>query len=451
MKILLSKSFFFFDHFDYFCSPFFFPWEILNLKGSCFPTPASDDAARPFDKRMLRLSLTALGKWKGWDHIKGMNKAKGSVHIRHVLGSGGKYKRWSKHYGMRDGTRSAINHIRGGLGVKIGGGLFGARIPRQHALKTMTREDLELELNGHPNITNPYRLCLEEHPALDLVKDLPRLRLAVLVAMPPAGGSLRSSASPGLPLSWATVLREVDKGLAPLLEICESMQLTFATHRCCSTTAAAVASSKEAVELLLRQHTRGIPLRGPAQRNHRPSAMFASNFSSPRVASSGAPLDSTSGLHAALSALRQQHPSGMRLQCRLSADPQGALAGVADDEDGKTASCVDALKFWMYSHDSRGPFSADVSQQQRALDATLVVEAVTASSLNRQLDADGPEAVTSIFNSGTRLLLAEQQYLSVKEPLDLVAAAIQKFWQTSKPLVSSRSRELKSAAVKHFT
>lgn len=133
---------------------------------------------------MLRCSAWQLGRWKSTDFLRGRSKKGGSVHIRHTHGSKGRYKRLSTLYGLRDGRRHASNHMGGGLGIKIGGGLFGLRIPRQHTLSTMTREEYELEMYGHPNITNPYREYLEEHPSLQQVMSNAALHVHLVFLLP---------------------------------------------------------------------------------------------------------------------------------------------------------------------------------------------------------------------------------------------------------------------------
>lgn len=136
-------------------------------------------------KIMLHRCRTCLSKWKGWDHIKGKSKSMGAVHVRHTLGSKGHYKPLKKvAHGMRDGIRHGANHMQGGLGVKLGGGLFGLRIPRQHALSHMTPDEYELEVHGHPNITNPYRHHMEHHPDVAGVVRNAKLHATFLVAMP---------------------------------------------------------------------------------------------------------------------------------------------------------------------------------------------------------------------------------------------------------------------------
>lgn len=170
---------------------------------------------------MLRMrSNILLGRWKGWDHIRGRRKTGGSIHIRHTHGSKGRYDRLSSKYGLRDGRRHAANHMRGGLGIKLGGGLFGLRIPRQNALSSMSPEELEIELHGHPNITNPYRNLLHEHPNIDGVVRNPSLRATFVVAMPRVHRNL----SQGLPKLWVhamPLLVGLARGLEPKSAVCE--------------------------------------------------------------------------------------------------------------------------------------------------------------------------------------------------------------------------------------
>lgn len=159
---------------------------------------------------------TWLGRWKGWDHIRGMRKTGGSIHIRHTHGSKGRYDRLSSKYGLRDGRRHASNHMRGGLGVKIGGGLFGLRIPRQHALGHISASELELELHGHPNITNPYRELLDEHPNIEGVVKNPAMRATFILQLPTARSMHQSSTA--IPKTW--------KEAKPLLiEVAKKLEL----------------------------------------------------------------------------------------------------------------------------------------------------------------------------------------------------------------------------------
>lgn len=127
-----------------------------------------------------------LGRWGTRDFLRGRGKKGGAIHIRHTHGSKGRFKRLSTLHGIRDGRRHAGNRLKGGLGVKLGGGLLGLRIPRQHALSTMTREQFDLEVYGHPNITNPYRELMAEHPALREVMANAAPRTEVVLLLPRA-------------------------------------------------------------------------------------------------------------------------------------------------------------------------------------------------------------------------------------------------------------------------
>ena len=406
---------------------------------------------------VFQLSRIVLGKWKGWDHIKGQTKAKGSIHIRHILGSRGRYKKWSDHYGMRDGQRSAMNHIKRGLGVKIGGGLFGLRIPRQKALKTMTKEDLEIELNGHPNITNPYRYYLDEHPGLSELTDAPRLRLSMVVAMPQGGNGIGHSART-LPPTWVATQKKIELIVPHLAQACESLNVTFATHRCSIhvTGTSDCMLLSDAIQRLFIQHNRGIPLRLPSAKtsgyNHRSSALFAANFSSSQntkqvphllKSSSGsiARSDVREGLHAVLGAMRIEHPNSLRLCTTINADdmsrPVDAMLGGCATP---SSSAADVLKWWEFNHDTRGHFKDSVGHAQRIVDVSLVVEVMTVSPSIRgsvvTKDYEGeissallsPNAC-SIFNVGTRKVMTEHQYNSVVEPLDGVAEIIAHYWK----------------------
>ncbi|RNF15727.1 uncharacterized protein Tco025E_05411 [Trypanosoma conorhini] len=133
---------------------------------------------------MLRVGCCFLGRWGPRDFLRGRTKRGGAIHTRHTHGSQGRYKRLSNSFGLRDGRRHAWNHMKGGLGVKLGGGLFGLRIPRQHALSTMSREQYEVSIHGHPNITNPYRHHMNEHPDLKGVMRNASLDVHVVLLMP---------------------------------------------------------------------------------------------------------------------------------------------------------------------------------------------------------------------------------------------------------------------------
>ncbi|CCW61690.1 unnamed protein product [Phytomonas sp. EM1] len=164
---------------------------------------------------MLRLSFLRLGRWGPRDFIRGRTKRAGAVHVRHTHGSKGRYKRHSTLYTLRSGRRHVSNHMKGGLGIKLGGGLFGLRIPRQHSLSTMTREAYELEVYGHPNITNPYRGQVEAHPGLRLVMENAMPTVEVVVILPRVARI--SNVSEGdLPLSWGSIAEALLAEFRPL-------------------------------------------------------------------------------------------------------------------------------------------------------------------------------------------------------------------------------------------
>lgn len=54
---------------------------------------------------------------------------------------------------------------------------------RQHALRTMTVEEYELEMYGHPNILNPYREQIEAHPDIASLAANARIDAAVCIAL----------------------------------------------------------------------------------------------------------------------------------------------------------------------------------------------------------------------------------------------------------------------------
>lgn len=159
---------------------------------------------------MLRLDHCWLGRWGPRDFLRGRTKRGGAIHTRHTHGSQGRYKRLSSLFGLRDGRRHVGNHMKGGLGIKLGGGLFGLRIPRQHVLSTMSREEYEIAVYGHPNITNPYRQHMEEHPDLRGVMQNANLSVHVVVLMPRV---LRVAAAGAgmLPPPWEQLLHHLDK------------------------------------------------------------------------------------------------------------------------------------------------------------------------------------------------------------------------------------------------
>lgn len=162
---------------------------------------------------MLRFTCTDLGRWGSRDFLRGRSKRAGAVHTRHTHGRQGRYKRLSAvTASVRDGRRHAGNHMQGGLGIKLGGGLFGLRIPRQHQLSHMTREDFDLEVYGHPNITNPYRDHLAEHPDLKSVMMNATVALRLVVLLPRAP---RRLAAP-VPAQWLAVVQDVRAALAAL-------------------------------------------------------------------------------------------------------------------------------------------------------------------------------------------------------------------------------------------
>ncbi|GET90707.1 hypothetical protein, conserved [Leishmania tarentolae] len=192
---------------------------------------------------MLRFTYADFGRWSSRDFLRSRSKRAGAVHTRHTHGRQGRYKRLSSiTSSIRDGRRHASNHMQGGLGLKLGGGLFGLRIPRQHQLSHMTKEEFELEVYGHPNITNPYREHLDEHPDLKsiMLNAAVALRLVMLlpkVARRPVQGE---GDDVKVPEQWLTVVREVEGALDALtatarqaLGVVEVHLATLETSVCC--------------------------------------------------------------------------------------------------------------------------------------------------------------------------------------------------------------------------
>ncbi|KAG5498614.1 hypothetical protein JKF63_02900 [Porcisia hertigi] len=168
---------------------------------------------------MLRFACVNLGRWSSRDFLRGRSKRAGAVHTRHTHGRQGRYKRLSSiTSSIRDGRRHASNHIQGGLGLKLGGGLFGLRIPRQHQLSHMSKEEFELEVYGHPNITNPYREHVGEHPDLKsvMMNATVALRLVVLLPKVARGPAQREGDDVQVPEQWSSVVREVKTALSAL-------------------------------------------------------------------------------------------------------------------------------------------------------------------------------------------------------------------------------------------
>lgn len=169
---------------------------------------------------MLRCTPALLGRWSSRDFLRGRSKRAGAVHTRHTHGRQGRFKRLSTKYSsIRDGRRHASNHMQGGLGIKLGGGLFGLRIPRQHQLSHLSRDDFELEVYGHPNITNPYREHLNEHPDLKSVMMNAEVAVQMVVLMPRVGrgnDAARADRGASAPESWLRVVREVSAAVEVL-------------------------------------------------------------------------------------------------------------------------------------------------------------------------------------------------------------------------------------------
>nr|CCC90962.1 unnamed protein product [Trypanosoma congolense IL3000] len=210
---------------------------------------------------MLRLDACLLGRWSHRDFLRGRTKLGGSIHTRHTHGCRGRYKRLSSIYGLRDGRRHAWNHLHGGLGVKLGGGLFGLRIPRQHALSTLSKEEYDIILHGHPNITNPYRLFMNKHPNLESVMRNARLHVDLVLLMPRVPRTIPRTGL--LPCSWEDLVLHVSKALqeeaTALLQNCVTIYFAtmFASSMCLSFSEGELRSAASA---LFEDHMRGAKL-----------------------------------------------------------------------------------------------------------------------------------------------------------------------------------------------
>ncbi|RHW72192.1 hypothetical protein DPX39_060027600 [Trypanosoma brucei equiperdum] len=212
---------------------------------------------------MFRLDGCLMGRWSHRDFLRGRTKLGGSVHTRHTHGSRGRYKRLSSMYGLRDGRRHAWNHMHGGLGLKAGGGLFGLRIPRQHALSTLSKEEYDIALHGHPNITNPYRLYMDEHPDLESVMRNACLKVQLVLLMPRVRRTALQTNS--LPPSWEDLLRHVGEALQGEMKFLgQSRGVTthFATMSASSTCSCSASDALRAAAVsLFEDHVRGTKLK----------------------------------------------------------------------------------------------------------------------------------------------------------------------------------------------
>ncbi|KAG5472326.1 hypothetical protein LSCM1_03725 [Leishmania martiniquensis] len=264
---------------------------------------------------MLRSTYAGLGRWSSRDFLRGRSKRAGAVHTRHTHGRQGRYKRLSSITGsIRDGRRHASNHMQGGLGVKLGGGLFGLRIPRQHQLSHMSKEEFDLEVYGHPNITNPYREHLDEHPDLKSVMMNATVALRLLVLLPKVARRplQREGGDVQIPQQWSSVAREVRSALSALvgsgrhtLGAVEVHLATLETSICCrcapgdSVSATATSNGKgveaemdlEAnVARLYRAHcllgSRLKPQTGRAPRHRQPATFMGAALRAPSPSSS---------------------------------------------------------------------------------------------------------------------------------------------------------------------
>ncbi|RNF12760.1 hypothetical protein TraAM80_00115 [Trypanosoma rangeli] len=129
--------------------------------------------------------------------------------------------------------------MKGGLGIKLGGGLFGLRIPRQHALSTMSRDEYEVAIYGHPNITNPYRHRMDEHPELKGVMQNASLDVHLVLLMPRVPRvTTTATVAEAVPQSWDELLwhlGEIIRKESCLMDHSSSIIKTY-----CATTSASV-------------------------------------------------------------------------------------------------------------------------------------------------------------------------------------------------------------------
>lgn len=267
---------------------------------------------------MLRFTSFDLGRWSSRDFLRSRSKRAGAVHTRHTHGRQGRYKRLSSiTSSIRDGRRHASNHMQGGLGLKLGGGLFGLRIPRQHQLSHMSREEFDLEMYGHPNITNPYREHLDEHPDLKSVMMNATVTLRLVVLLPKAARRpvQREGGDVQVPEQWSSVARELNVTLSALaasarqaLGVVEVHLATLETSVCCRCAPSGDASTPVAVDgkrvevgpdletgvaRLYRTHcllrSRLKPEAGATLRHRRPATFMGAALRTPSPTSSSTP------------------------------------------------------------------------------------------------------------------------------------------------------------------
>lgn len=221
-----------------------------------------------------------LGRWGPRDFLRGRSKKGGAIHIRHTHGSKGRYKRLSDIHGIRDGRRHASNHTQGGLGIKLGGGLFGLRIPRQHKLSTLTREEFDLQIYGHPNITNPYREMISEHPQLREVMENAKVCLRIIALMPRVART-----NSGAPLArWSAFAEDLQSFLASVGQHAEVDHVCLGTLDT-SVTVAPGSTPEEmnfALHTLFAEHQNGRRLRAeqtdPEVMRSRKAALLSKEF-----------------------------------------------------------------------------------------------------------------------------------------------------------------------------
>lgn len=106
---------------------------------------------------MFRNAFRLASCWKGFDAFKGKSKPS-TKHTKSILGSRGKFKKWSIHHGLRDPRPNGVEAPAVSGGVRAGSGLFGARArPLTPELRAGSAERLDELVHGVPNICNRLR------------------------------------------------------------------------------------------------------------------------------------------------------------------------------------------------------------------------------------------------------------------------------------------------------
>jgi hypothetical protein len=357
------------------------------------------------DAVMLR-THALLGKWKGWDHIRGIKKVGGSIHIRHTHGSKGRYDRLSTKFGLRDGRRHISNHMKGGLGIKLGGGLFGLRIARQHALSSMTPDELDVELHGHPNITNPYRNMIEQHPDLEGVVRNPSLRATFVVAMPQVRRASWSSAVP-LPILW----REAQ---SQLVEIAQSFKNGTRGHPnrqqitlilCTSDSSVSLQFDRiveddnsratintviaEALDLLFRDFCRGVRIDASSNAsaewitiegkrmlvNSKPGNISKQIVATSNTAKRNSINVDGVGLAGKLKQLSETEPNALRMQSTLLISPKSSSgAQILPTGSSEAENADELIRWFLYNNDPRAHFKDAAPHSGRLFSVHTLVD-----------------------------------------------------------------------------